>query len=620
MATSNLNWKFSLILLIGILGSTLSIAGESKQDIFSVSDMQLAPGDQYGFSVSNIGDFNNDGFDDIVMGAPYNDERDANAGKAYIILGGNNIDFIPDAVLFGSPSGSTEENFGYSVSGAGDVNNDGYDDIIVGAPYYGIGTGRVFIFFGGASIDTSADLTLTGPTAGMSFGVSVSSAGDLNGDNFDDVIIGANTYSGSTGRAFIFLGGSPMNTVIDLTMTGIGTFNELGKSVSGAGDVNNDGYDDFIVGSPGNSSGNGRANIYFGGSILNNVADIITTGQAASGYFGTSVSGAGDVNNDSFDDVIIGAYGLNSNDGRIYIYYGGSPMNNIADVSISGSGTGDFGYSVSDAGDVNNDGYDDVMAGAPSSGAGSMFVYYGGASMDTIADKTAAGEYAGDKYGYSVSGAGDLNNDLLPDQLIGAIDFSASSGNIYIYLQTDTAFITARIIPEGFYNVTNQLNVSDTATLFLHSAVSPYNVIDSSTALINYLNFEGVFYFPNTSSGTYYLSVRHRNTVETWSKAGGYAFTSNTVMMYDFSNSQSSAYGNNLVLVDNSPLRYGIYSGDVNKDGTIDATDVSTIDNDASNFVSGYVVTDLTGDDFVDGTDFAIADNNAANFVSAITP
>jgi len=580
----------------------------------------LSPGDNYGHSVSNIGDFNNDGFDDIVMGAPYNDERDANSGKAYIILGGNNIDFIPDAILFGSPSGSTDENFGYSVSGAGDVNNDGYDDIIVGAPYYGIGTGRAFIFFGGSVIDTTADLILTGPTAGMSFGVSVSGAGDVNGDNFDDVIIGANTYSASTGRAFIFLGGSSMNNVIDLTMTGIGTFNELGKSVSGAGDVNGDGYDDFIIGSPGNSSGNGRANIYFGGAVLNNVADVITTGQGSGGYFGTSVSRAGDVNNDNFDDVIVGAYGLNSNDGRIYVYFGGSTMNNTIDVSISGSGAGDFGYSVSDAGDVNSDGYDDVMAGAPSSGSGSFFVYHGGSSMDTIADKSATGESSGDRFGHSVSGAGDLNNDLLPDQLVGANEFSASAGNIYVYLQTDTAFIIARIIPEGFYNVANQLNVSDTVTIYLHSNSSPFNVIDSSTALINYLNFEGTFYFPNTPSGVYYLRVRHRNTLETWSKAGGMVFTVNTVMTYDFSNASTSAFGSNLILVDNSPLRYGIYSGDINEDGTIDATDVSTIDNDAANFVGGYVVTDLTGDDFVDGTDFAIADNNASNFVSVVRP
>ena len=91
-------------------------------------------------------------------------------------------------------------------------------------------------------------------------------------------------------------------------------------------------------------------------------------------------------------------------------------------------------------------------------------------------------------------------------------------------------------------------------------------------------------------------------------------------MTYDFTAANTQAYGDNLMQADSSPLRFAMYGGDVNQDGTVDATDVSTIDNDAANFVGGYVVTDLTGDDFVDGTDFAIADNNAANFVSAITP
>ena len=90
--------------------------------------------------------------------------------------------------------------------------------------------------------------------------------------------------------------------------------------------------------------------------------------------------------------------------------------------------------------------------------------------------------------------------------------------------------------------------------------------------------------------------------------------------MYNFTTSASQAFGNNLIQVDASPVRFGIFSGDVNQDGTVDATDLSAIDNDAAGFIAGYVVTDLSGDSFVDGTDFAIADNNAANFVSMIRP
>lgn len=613
-------FAFSVIISICFADDSRSYSAKYDSKILSGIPMSSSAGDQYGFSVSNIGDFNNDGFDDIVIGAPYNDDRDVDAGKAYIILGGNNIDYIPDAVLNGSASGSTYENFGFCVSGAGDVNNDNYDDIAISAPYFGTGTGRVFIYLGGPTIDTTADLIITGQSENLSFGYSVSGAGDINGDGFDDVIAGATTYSTSTGRAYIFLGGSTMNNGIDLTMTGIGSFNELGKSVSGAGDVNNDGYDDFIIGSPGNSSGNGRANIYFGGSTLNNVADVIVTGQGSGGYFGTSVSCAGDVNNDTYDDVIIGAYGLNSNNGRIYIYYGGMAMNNVADVTVSGNTGSDFGYSVSDAGDVNNDGYDDVIAGAPSAGPGMMFVYQGGISMDTIPDKTASGEFTGDKFGYSVSSAGDINNDLLPDQVAGAIDFNLSGGNIYVYLQTDTSFIITRLIPEGFYNESNQLNISDTVTVYLHSVISPYIAVDSSKALINYLNFEGVFYFPNTPTGNYYMRIKHRNLLETWSRINGISFTVNSVMNYDFTNSATSAYGNNLKQISTSPLHYALYSGDVNQDLLIDLSDVLQIFNDANDFTTGYEVTDLTGDNVTDLNDVLLAFNNAVGFVAVIKP
>jgi hypothetical protein len=115
-----------------------------------------------------------------------------------------------------------------------------------------------------------------------------------------------------------------------------------------------------------------------------------------------------------------------------------------------------------------------------------------------------------------------------------------------------------------------------------------------------------------------YIQVNHRNSIETWNafQVVFKRFTSSCNLFID----PVAAFGNNLVHVDFSPETYAIYSGDVNQDRTVDATDVSIIDNDAANFAAGYIVTDLTGDNFVDGTDFAIADNNAANFVSAALP
>ena len=144
--------------------------------------------------------------------------------------------------------------FGVSVSSAGDVNGDGFSDVIVGAYRYSSDTGRAYIYFGGTSMDNIADVTMTGVAEFTNFGISVSSAGDVNGDSYSDVIVGAVGYSSSTGRAYIFLGGASMNNTADVTMTGETTFNEFGESVSSAGDVNSDGYSDVIVGAAGYSS------------------------------------------------------------------------------------------------------------------------------------------------------------------------------------------------------------------------------------------------------------------------------------------------------------------------------------------------------------------------------
>ena len=242
--------------------------------------------------------------------------------------------------------------FGYSVSGAGDVNNDGYDDVIVGAHHYNSSVGRAYIYYGGSAMDNDVDVTMDGENDGDYFGISVSGAGDVNNDGFGDLIVGAELYSSNTGRAYIYYGGSSMDNSADVTMTGVGANNYFGYSVSGAGDVNDDGYDDVIVGARGYNSSTGSVYIYYGSNSMDNTPDITMTGAGTDNHFGLSVSGAGDVNNDTYDDVIVGAYGYGvNNTGRAYIYYGSSSMDNTADVTMTGEGTNNnFGWSVSTAG------------------------------------------------------------------------------------------------------------------------------------------------------------------------------------------------------------------------------------------------------------------------------
>ncbi|MBX7043539.1 MAG: fibronectin type III domain-containing protein [Ignavibacteria bacterium] len=157
--------------------------------------------------------------------------------------------------------------------------------------------------------------------------------------------------------------------------------------------------------------------------------------------------------------------------------------------------------------------------------------------------------------------------------------------------------------------------LKDTVTVELRKNTAPYDVVESMRGLAG-LGTPNSFAFYNAANGTgYYIVVKHRNSIETWS--GSTPSFSSGSLAYDFTSSASQAYGSNQVLVGSD---YSIYTGDPNQDGTVDGADISLIDNDAFNFVSGYVPTDLNGDDSVDGSDISFADNNAFNFVGVLRP
>jgi len=174
------------------------------------------------------------------------------------------------------------------------------------------------------------------------------------------------------------------------------------------------------------------------------------------------------------------------------------------------------------------------------------------------------------------------------------------------------------LAPEGFLNSTsNKLNSKDTIRIYTRKNTSPYQIIDSTKSVIDTATLTCTVVFNNTPSGIYYFIIKHRNSIETWSKSGGESYSAGWNFSYDFTSASSQAYGSNMIL---KGTKYCIYSGDVNQDGVIDATDTGVIDNDALNFITGYAASDLTGDGITDATDYSIADNNAANFVSALSP
>ncbi|MFH1194775.1 MAG: FG-GAP-like repeat-containing protein [bacterium] len=415
-----------------------SLTGNDIPDEFFTGSVEY---DHLGSSVSSAGDVNGDGFDDIIIGAPNKDYSTTETGKAYIYFGGEGMDNLADITLTGV---NAFDVFGSSVAGAGDLNGDGYDDVIVGAPgfdYTGTDDGRAYIFYGSTSMNSTVDVTLTGETAGDKFGTAVSTAGDVNGDGFYDVIVGARGFDDgsifSAGRAYIYLGGSSMNNVADVTTTGSGGADGLGGLVATAGDVNGDGYDDIIVGATESASGPGYAYVLFGGTNMDNNTDLQLDGSANYDLFG-KVSSAGDVNGDGFDDLLVGAPANDdggTGNGKGYIYLGGISMDNIADITFSDVGNG-LGSGVSSAGDVNNDGYDDVILGSESDHA---YIYFGGAIMDNSVDISLTGNTENESFGWAVSKAGDINRDGFDDVIIGASGNDVggtNAGRAYLFLSS----------------------------------------------------------------------------------------------------------------------------------------------------------------------------------------
>jgi len=193
-----------------------------------------------------------------------------------------------------------------------------------------------------------------------------------------------------------------------------------------------------------------------------------------------------------------------------------------------------------------------------------------------------------------------------------------ANGNRLTESVNSNSIMNVKIVLSGFYNEADDiLRMRDTVKAYLTNITAPFNNVDSSVSILDSSSFEALFVFLNAPNGTYYLKIKHRNSLETWSKPGGEIFTAHTTMNYDFTNINSQSYGNNMVLING---KWCFYSGDVIQDGLIDLTDIVRIYNDATVFSTGYYVTDLNGDNFTDLTDLLIAFNNSTKFIAKITP
>ena len=472
-----------------------------------------AAGDASGFGMRGAGDFNGDGYDDIIIGAPFSDGGGlgAGSGRSYVVFGGPGV--FPDTVPLSSIDGSNgfrltgeaaDDRSGWAVSDAGDVNGDGFDDVVVSAilsDANGTSSGAVYVVFG-KSGSSFADMSLAGLAASDAgfrisgtgpydaAGITVNAAGDIDGDGFDDLIIGVpyatpNPGLYGAGAGYVIFGKANGFTDLSLSSLGVGdgfrisglaAYDYAGTRMDGVGDVNGDGFDDLIIAAVGYSATDpGAAYVVFGKdsgfapdlnlAALDGSNGFKISGAAAGDHLGWGLSDAGDLNGDGYADVIVSSQfarvgGVAS--GAAYVVFG-TDQGYAAELNVStldggngfriaGAAQGaQAGFSVSGIGDFNGDGYDDVIVGAPGAKtgelvAGQSYVVFGKASgfaasldLSTLGGSDGfklSGVANGDDSGYQVSAAGDVNGDGFADIAVSSSRASpngeTSAGETYV--------------------------------------------------------------------------------------------------------------------------------------------------------------------------------------------
>ncbi len=425
------------------------------------------PESSFGFGLAS-GDVNGDGIADLLVGAVLVDvEGKANAGQVFVFFGGAPLEASPDLILR-APMLERDARFGWAIALA-DVNRDGGTDILVSAPFANggaqRGTGKVYFFFGGPSLDAQADgelpLPSLNPLAHFGWALAV---GDINGDGWDDVLIGAENVKiraeAQAGQVFVYEGGPSFPgppRVLQAPQPQRGA--AFGYAIA-VGEVTGDGFDDVLVGAPNENVGSaqnaGRVYLFAGGSPFDTTADAALEQPVplrGSG-FGQALA-VGDVTGDGIEDAIIGVphpnlrqsfVGASSDPGEVYLFRGGQSFDVAADLKLQApvpNQNDSFGGTLA-VGNVAGDAGADILVGSLAVGKGGIvgraYLFVGGAALDATADFTFQASPPDPNAQFSVAlAAGDVNADGRGDVLIGSVKpggifSSPGEGKVYIFL------------------------------------------------------------------------------------------------------------------------------------------------------------------------------------------
>ena len=390
--------------------------------------------------------------DQVVVGAWLDDDNGNNSGSAYIFQGSSSLN-IPTTPSTTLESNQSNANLGKSIANAGDVNGDGYPDLIAGLPMFNNGAGAARLFLGtpnGIGVAFSPLQLNNQPDA--QFGAAVAGIGDINNDGFDDVAVGAPFFIDgqiAEGAVFIYLGSaSGLQTPAFRILQGNQENAMMGFSLAGVGDVNNDGFVDVGIGIPGfraavqnrqtqGLSATGAIAALLGGlaNAISNTPDSIIPGSQPGAALGSSIAAAGDVNGDGVDDIIAGSpnktNALLTNAGAAAIYLGSNTGPQApALVEFLGTSINEaLGTSVVSIGDINRDGFADVATGAPGRSnregdEGAVHIYLGGTNPSTVPEQSLESNIANARLGSSITRIDDLNGDGVDEIMAGAPGYS----------------------------------------------------------------------------------------------------------------------------------------------------------------------------------------------------